>query len=143
MLAFSPDRVDPSDLRRQAAAERAAAMDIPTAEQEVWRYSRIGELELDRFHPVTSTEYSPPSVIVNLSRAAFGGATMSTYQTPTDVSMLVDWPRLSQSVAVHVTSNGAPAIMRSVRPRMIVASLLFVLQISSLAFRRGSAAYRA
>ena len=30
-------------------------MDMPTAEQEVWRYSRIGELELDRFHPVAST----------------------------------------------------------------------------------------
>ena len=27
-------------------------MSPPTAEQEVWRYSRIGELELDRFHPV-------------------------------------------------------------------------------------------
>src|SRR4051794_38524383 len=30
-------------------------MDMPTAEQEVWRYSRIGELELDRFHPVPPT----------------------------------------------------------------------------------------
>ena len=27
-------------------------MSPPTAEQEVWRYSRIGELQLDRFHPV-------------------------------------------------------------------------------------------
>jgi Fe-S cluster assembly protein SufD len=27
-------------------------MSPPTAEQEVWRYSRIGDLELDRFHPV-------------------------------------------------------------------------------------------
>ncbi len=25
---------------------------MPTAEQEVWRYSRIGDLQLDRFHPV-------------------------------------------------------------------------------------------
>ncbi len=30
-------------------------MSPPTAEQEVWRYSRIGELELDRFHPVVPT----------------------------------------------------------------------------------------
>jgi Fe-S cluster assembly protein SufD len=30
-------------------------MDIPTAEQEVWRYSRIGELQLDRFHPAAPT----------------------------------------------------------------------------------------
>lgn len=30
-------------------------MSIPTAEQEVWRYSRIGDLDLDRFHPVAPT----------------------------------------------------------------------------------------
>jgi len=30
-------------------------MDMPTPEQEVWRYSRIGELQLDRFHPVSPT----------------------------------------------------------------------------------------
>jgi Fe-S cluster assembly protein SufD len=52
VLAFSPDLVDRSDQQRSAAAERAQAMSPPTAEQEVWRYSRIGELELDRFHPV-------------------------------------------------------------------------------------------
>ena len=52
MLAFSPDLVDRPDELRRAAAERAQAMQIPTAEQEVWRYSRIGDLQLDRFHPV-------------------------------------------------------------------------------------------
>jgi Fe-S cluster assembly protein SufD len=32
-------------------------MPLPTAEQEVWRYSRIGDLQLDRFHPaVVSTK---------------------------------------------------------------------------------------
>jgi len=36
---------------RIGAAERAAAMSMPTAEEEVWRYSRIGELDLDRFTP--------------------------------------------------------------------------------------------
>jgi Fe-S cluster assembly protein SufD len=55
VLAFSPDQVDPSDQHRRAAAERAQAMELPTAEQEVWRYSRIGELKLDRFHPVAPT----------------------------------------------------------------------------------------
>jgi Fe-S cluster assembly protein SufD len=55
VLAFSPDLVDPADQERRAAAERAGSMDMPTAEQEVWRYSRIGELQLDRFHPATSS----------------------------------------------------------------------------------------
>jgi Fe-S cluster assembly protein SufD len=55
VLAFSPDLVDPSDQERRDAAERARSMDLPTAEQEVWRYSRIGELQLDRFHPTSPT----------------------------------------------------------------------------------------
>ena len=36
---------------RAAAAERAAAMAMPTAADEVWRYSRIGELDLEAFRP--------------------------------------------------------------------------------------------
>ena len=30
-------------------------MPLPTAEEEVWRYSRIGELQLDRFNPTASS----------------------------------------------------------------------------------------
>jgi Fe-S cluster assembly protein SufD len=37
--------------RRAAAAERAAGTPMPTAEEEIWRYSRIGELDLERFAP--------------------------------------------------------------------------------------------
>jgi Fe-S cluster assembly protein SufD len=36
---------------RVAAAERATALSVPTAEQEVWRYSRIAELDLDGLRP--------------------------------------------------------------------------------------------
>ncbi|MGH2686073.1 MAG: hypothetical protein ACRDJP_11465, partial [Actinomycetota bacterium] len=35
--------------RRLAAAERAASAGLPTAEEEIWRYSRIAELDLDRY----------------------------------------------------------------------------------------------
>ena len=37
--------------QRAAAAERAGRTPLPTAEEEIWRYSRIGELDLDRFVP--------------------------------------------------------------------------------------------
>jgi Fe-S cluster assembly protein SufD len=53
--AFTSDAVralaaaDQSD--RLAAVERALAMPMPTAEQEVWRYSRIGDLDLEVFRP--------------------------------------------------------------------------------------------
>ena len=39
---------------RRAAFERAAATPFPTPELEVWRYSRIDELALDRFEPTAS-----------------------------------------------------------------------------------------
>jgi Fe-S cluster assembly protein SufD len=60
--AFSPDVVralpefgDAPDVdARLAATERASARSLPTADEEIWRYSRIGELELDRFSPAVA-----------------------------------------------------------------------------------------
>jgi hypothetical protein len=55
MHAFTPaaarafPQLRPSD--RVAAAERAASATMPTAAEEIWRYSRIEELDLDRFTP--------------------------------------------------------------------------------------------
>ena len=48
---LDPDLVGPDLEQRLAAAERFAATELPTAEEEIWRYSRIGELDLDRFSP--------------------------------------------------------------------------------------------
>ena len=36
---------------RATAAARAGAASLPTAEEEIWRYSRIGELDLGRYRP--------------------------------------------------------------------------------------------
>jgi Fe-S cluster assembly protein SufD len=38
--------------RRTSAAENFASSPLPTEKDEVWRYSRIDQLDLDRFHPV-------------------------------------------------------------------------------------------
>ncbi|MFN8024036.1 MAG: Fe-S cluster assembly protein SufD [Acidimicrobiales bacterium] len=55
MPAFTPEAVRAAGLPdlevRVAAAERAAATSLPSADEEVWRYSRIGELDLERFTP--------------------------------------------------------------------------------------------
>jgi Fe-S cluster assembly protein SufD len=63
VLVFSSDAVraaaQPDIDARLSAAERAAAAVMPSAEDEVWRYSRIGELDLDSFtpgHAVTTVE---------------------------------------------------------------------------------------
>ncbi len=59
MPAFVPELVRALDLpdaaARELAVERAAARSLPTAGEEVWRYSRIGELQLDRFDPAKAT----------------------------------------------------------------------------------------
>lgn len=60
MSTFTPDAAaaldGPAWLRaeRLAAAERFAAVSLPSTEEEIWRYSRIAELDLDAFHPVVS-----------------------------------------------------------------------------------------
>ena len=55
MPAFLSDAIDvdaPDQALRLAAAERAAAMAVPSPESEVWRYSRIAELDLGAHVPV-------------------------------------------------------------------------------------------
>lgn len=60
---MSPFPADaPSDLpgppwlraRRAAAFERFQAADLPTEAEEIWRYSRIDELDLDAYSPVSA-----------------------------------------------------------------------------------------
>jgi Fe-S cluster assembly protein SufD len=55
VLAFSPEAVrasaQPDLTARLAAAERAGTTVLPSVDDEVWRYSRIAELDLDQFVP--------------------------------------------------------------------------------------------
>jgi Fe-S cluster assembly protein SufD len=66
---FSPDAArrlpGPSWLveRRTAAAEAFAGASLPSTDEEVWRYSRVAELDLDRFAPA-GTAAPPPQVEV-------------------------------------------------------------------------------
>jgi Fe-S cluster assembly protein SufD len=46
--------------RRAAAAEVFAASDLPTTEEEVWRYSRIDDLDLDDFRRVPAGPSDEP-----------------------------------------------------------------------------------
>jgi Fe-S cluster assembly protein SufD len=46
--------------RRAVALERLGAVTWPTAAEEIWRYSRIGELDLDRFRPVPAEQMGQP-----------------------------------------------------------------------------------
>jgi Fe-S cluster assembly protein SufD len=59
VTAFSPDAArhlsgDWTEFRT-AAAERFAAASLPTTDEEIWRYSRIEKLDLERFTPAAAT----------------------------------------------------------------------------------------
>ncbi|MFP5317867.1 MAG: Fe-S cluster assembly protein SufD [Acidimicrobiia bacterium] len=62
MSSFTPDAAaalpgpDWLRARRVAAAERFAAQALPTEAEEVWRYSRISQLDLDAFSPPVPVE---------------------------------------------------------------------------------------
>src|SRR5215203_801471 len=59
MRAFSPDAARAADLpfpdARVAAAQRAADATWPTPAEEIWRYSRIEELDIERYSPRDAT----------------------------------------------------------------------------------------
>ena len=48
--------------RRAAAAEQLGDLTWPTDAEEVWRYSRVNELDLARFRPMTADELGPHDV---------------------------------------------------------------------------------
>jgi Fe-S cluster assembly protein SufD len=66
MTAFTPDAAralgGPHWLveRRLAAAEQIDGIVWPTPADEIWRYSRIGELDLDRYRPPSADELGEP-----------------------------------------------------------------------------------
>ncbi|HEX5613800.1 MAG TPA: Fe-S cluster assembly protein SufD [Acidimicrobiia bacterium] len=55
--------------RRLAALERLRDVSWPTAAEEIWRYSRIDDLDLERYRPVPFEVLGPPGV----ERAPGGG----------------------------------------------------------------------
>jgi Fe-S cluster assembly protein SufD len=66
VAAFTPDAAralggpDWLAARRAAAAEQLATLSWPTASEEIWRYSRIGELDLGKYRPFAADELGSP-----------------------------------------------------------------------------------
>jgi len=48
--------------RRRAAADQLAGVSWPTPAEEIWRYSRIDEFDLERYQPVPPEELGAPGV---------------------------------------------------------------------------------
>ncbi len=70
--------------RRLAAAEQVAATTVPSVEEEVWRYTPIGRLDLDRYRLVSdpgdrsSAPVPHHSAIADTSNGRLGSVEMST-----------------------------------------------------------------
>jgi Fe-S cluster assembly protein SufD len=64
--------------RRRAAAERFAAAELPSVEEEVWRYSRIGDLDLGAYRPsiVADVDASEPGRADQFLELTAGAATV-------------------------------------------------------------------
>jgi Fe-S cluster assembly protein SufD len=75
MTAFTPDAAralggpDWLVARRVAAAEQLATMAWPTSRDEIWRYSRIDDFDVDKYRPLTDAELGD----IGAERAPGGG----------------------------------------------------------------------
>ena len=64
--------------RRAAAAEAFAGSPLPTEKDEVWRYSRIDQLDLDRFQPALPLQPGTYTLHVIVKRLVLHGRETST-----------------------------------------------------------------
>lgn len=130
--AFSPDAVrgaggpwsDWSDLRL-AAAERFAAAPLPSPGEEIWRYSRIDQLDLNRFTPArarTSIE-GPDVVVVDAEPELFADETPDVFaelnrafMTPTVIRVPPGATIVEPIVITHEISGPGTAVF----PRLVI-----------------------
>ena len=104
-----------------------AAIDLPTADEEIWRYSRIGDLDLTAYHPVDiSPDIAGPTEFVQV-----GGDTVDLFPDDTpDVFASINL-RVASQVRIVVPANrivAAPIVITHtfpadgalVAPRLVV-----------------------
>lgn len=118
--AFAPERaVDP------AAAEAFAAAELPSTAEEVWRYSRIDELDLARYAPVPAAAPqlgdadlpAPVAAILDLAagQAALGVVTVD--------GRVAHRRALGGTDAGLTVEDGAPGLADGVEPADVFGTL--------------------
>jgi Fe-S cluster assembly protein SufD len=141
--------------RRAAAHERFAAADVPSESQEVWRYSRIGDLDLPRYtapegQATTSPPALPPSVQELVDAVGERSALLVTVDgrlVQADVSHpkltagraesadaldVVDLPHDSLS-ALHDASSSDPLVISVGRGTLVEAPVVVVHLVEAAA----------
>jgi Fe-S cluster assembly protein SufD len=130
---FSPDSARTLTLpfaeHRVAAAERAAAMPWPTAAEEIWRYSRIGDLDLAAFELGTAdTTVTGPSeaVVVDVAGGEYPDVIGEApdvfaelnvaFSTPTVVRV----PRGVEIAEPIIVTHRASVAKTAIFPRLVI-----------------------
>ena len=120
---------------RVAAAERAGSSPLPSVEEEIWRYSRIGELDLLRFRPAvdgldTVAVRGPRELLADAGHAA--AVELGTVAAAADLFTDLN-TAFASPVVVHVPAGKAfaePLVLRHtvladgtlVAPRLLVVA---------------------
>ncbi len=130
--AFTPDAVraaggpwsDWPDLRL-AAAERFVAAPLPSPEEEIWRYSRIDQLDLDRYRParVDTTVEGGAEVLVDAEPELFADHTPDVFadanrafMTPTVIRVPAGRTITEPIVVTHSVGGSGLALF----PRLVI-----------------------
>ena len=88
------------DARRQAAAERFASTALPTEAEEVWRYSRISELDLAAYRPVGAAPGATGAIPAEVKRI------ISAAGPPAGVVVSVDGRIVHTELDQHLAASG-------------------------------------
>ena len=129
MSAFTPDAARAlgsawQDLRL-ASAERFAAASLPSPDEEIWRYSRVDKLDLDRFAPglADTTVEAPDGVVVERQPELFASETPDVFaelnrafMTPTVVSIAAGRMVGDPIVVTHRIAGDGAAVF----PRLVI-----------------------
>ena len=131
MSAFSPDAVREFAQAwlpmRLEAAERFATAPLPTPDEEIWRYSRIDQLDLERFVPATCvtevTGGSAKGLLVEEEPELFAGETPDVFaelnrafMSPTVLRVPAGKVAAEPIIVTHSISGSG----RAVFPRLVI-----------------------
>ena len=84
--------------------EQLADIELPTTDEEIWRYSRIGDLDLTAYHPVAHT----PAVTGPTDHVELGGDTVELF--PDETPDVFAGLNRASAAQVHVVVPGGAVV---------------------------------
>lgn len=92
--------------RRTEAAQRALEKSMPDTHEEVWRYSRVAELDLDDYEPVTAGSGAVPSVPSSTTAASGADTVIASLGDIAGVVVVLDGVIVRAELAPDMVGSG-------------------------------------